>query len=167
LESIMNVGGENKRPPERLWRSERLANIRNVTVAHVKTATFAPEESNHVFTVLSPDSHDRKSSPLDLFHCYCCQEYILGDRFRCKLCEDFDICQDCKESNEHKHNDFKVIPKDTEYEKWIEVNSLNVWHWAWSSSESIVFSTWYHFHFTSNSLKFVETIKLSVFEFLS
>lgn len=111
----MNVGGEKKRPPKRLRiRSERLANIRNVRVAHVKTVTFAPEESNHVVTVLSPDSYDRKSSPLDLFHCDSCQEYILGDRFHCKLCEDFDVCQECKESNEHTHNDFEVIPEDTE-----------------------------------------------------
>lgn len=54
-----------------------------------------------------------------MFQCDGCNQYILQNRFHCKLCEDYDLCKTCVESNtanEHEHEDFEVILADKEEE---------------------------------------------------
>jgi len=42
----------------------------------------------------------------------CSAHPIVGNRYKCKTCNDFDLCEECKESGKHsEHNDWDVIDR--------------------------------------------------------
>ena len=46
------------------------------------------------------------------FQCDGCQESIYGDRYKCKTCENFDLCESCHLKNTHSEHEFKILKPD-------------------------------------------------------
>ena len=42
----------------------------------------------------------------------CGEQPLVGIRYRCKECEDFDFCETCKQKNNHPIHEFDIIPKE-------------------------------------------------------
>lgn len=49
--------------------------------------------------------------PVHFAICDACEQTIVGDRFKCKQCPDYDLCEKCEPNKENVHN------KDHSYEK--------------------------------------------------
>ena len=61
------------------------------------------------------DEYDRTPPPLDVYDCDGCSVKILGARYHCKYCDDFDLCQDCAIGNNkisHMHSEYEIILED-------------------------------------------------------
>ena len=68
----------------------------------------------------SVDENDEESSVDAGFVCDGCEEEIIGDRYHCKSCEDFDLCVSCYQEIKHPH-DFDIVKTgDSEIEELIE-----------------------------------------------
>ena len=68
----------------------------------------------------SVDENDEDSSVDAGFVCDGCEEEIVGDRYHCKSCEDFDLCVSCYQEIKHPH-DFDIVQTgDSEIEELIE-----------------------------------------------
>lgn len=76
-----------------------------------KKVRISPKANNEVFFV---ESYDRTPPPLDVFQCDLCENYILEERYHCKVCEDYDLCPACMEKKQHEHDDFEIVAPDKE-----------------------------------------------------
>ena len=56
-------------------------------------------------------------------NCSNCKQLIEGIRYKCSVCDNYNLCSKCEESNEHEHDFFK-IKKNENKKKEKEVNEM-------------------------------------------
>ena len=56
-------------------------------------------------------------------NCSNCKQLIEGIRYKCSVCDNYNLCSKCEESNEHEHDFFK-IQKNEDKKKEKEVNEM-------------------------------------------
>ena len=56
-------------------------------------------------------------------NCSNCKQLIEGIRYKCSVCDNYNLCSKCEESNEHKHDFFK-IKKNENKQREKEVNEM-------------------------------------------
>ena len=59
----------------------------------------------------------------------CFKKPIIGDRYKCSICEDYDLCEECNKNNKiHPHNFIKIANEENEIIKYyrnIDINKIN------------------------------------------
>ena len=75
-----------------------------------KNAAFRPKENYN--TISTSDGNDKKEIHFG-FICDGCQMHpIVGKRYKCESCKDFDFCENCYEKDQKSHgHKFKLIEK--------------------------------------------------------
>jgi len=79
-----------------------------------------PEIAQQVSAILSGSSNAQQqpkpkvSAEKKAFHsrvtCDACETYpIIGARYKCAICEDYDLCESCEAQNVHEHHPFLKI----------------------------------------------------------
>lgn len=97
-----------------------LFNINESDAIHVKSKAngqwLNTEDDWNAFTVSCLESRG-SIIKLELFSgivhryvtCDICNNHVIGDRYKCLQCEDFDICQRCFQSNQRIHNEHCLL----------------------------------------------------------
>jgi len=50
--------------------------------------------------------------PVHECFCYCCKRQIVGARYKCPICLDFNVCETCEAKNDHDHAMLKIKNQD-------------------------------------------------------
>ena len=75
-----------------------------------KNAIFMPFERFN--TISTTDGNDKKETHFGFICDGCQMNPIIGKRYKCKDCKDFDFCENCYEKNQKTHgHEFKLIEK--------------------------------------------------------
>ncbi|KAN0003844.1 hypothetical protein ACTFIZ_010018 [Dictyostelium cf. discoideum] len=68
-------------------------------------------------TTTTTTSSEQKEYPTTVHNALCdmCQNQIIGYRYKCKVCPNYDLCQTCKDTNKHNpQHEFVAHEKDIE-----------------------------------------------------
>ena len=58
-------------------------------------------------------------------YCDVCSGFVIGDRFKCEICENFDLCKDCNSKKSHSEHSFKTLNAK---ETFLQHLSCNICH---------------------------------------
>jgi len=105
------------------WLPQKLVNtVTQAFETGLEEATKFGEGLGEQFTELLPKIEEtftnafRVEEPIHFAMCDQCNERIKGLRFKCSQCQDFDLCNKCKQSGAHSEHQFWTIrnPHTTE-----------------------------------------------------
>ncbi|KAM9981500.1 hypothetical protein ACTFIY_003798 [Dictyostelium cf. discoideum] len=81
------------------------------------TTTNTESESTTPSTTTTTTSSEQKEYPTTVHNALCdiCQNQIIGYRYKCKVCPNYDLCQTCKDTNKHNpEHEFVAHENDIE-----------------------------------------------------
>jgi len=91
-----------------------------VKISHTNTYDWDPKTETLQPSVKkackNPARKTRFLLPVGYYSCAVCDERIVGDRYRCKECDEFDLCSECETAGR------KVHDQGHEFVRWFRLN---------------------------------------------
>ena len=85
-------------------KARLLAKIKQAVASEVSD----PSVGKALFASLAKEVEKHHNRPVHECACSCCYQQVVGVRYKCSICADFNLCGSCEEFVDHEHALLKI-----------------------------------------------------------